>query len=700
MNKSNTIFLMILFLIFACGSALFLTPEVLAQDNPPAGESVSEEELIPEEENTENSEEPSEPDEAPEEESEVQVWSGIDEDQAEILNLIFGEMTNTGQTLSGWFTEGDHTPCSWSGITCENDRITELSFENAGFFTTFPEAVLKLRDLKTLRMNNTLIFGPLPDTLFSDLPMLETLELSGNYFTGEIPGLPAAFEAYPMLSSITISGNLANDSGKDQLLGRPEYADTAIFQADPQIFSGADMNPGLDGNIPSDWDRLPGLYQIDLSGNTLTGSVPDSFAQLPLAALDLSNNGEGLEISAMLYDDLASSGYPGIVLAGLIPPEPTEEPVYEEPTEEPVYEIPTGEPVYEAPTEEPVYEIPTEEPVYEVPTEEPVYELPTEEPAYEAPTEEPVYEVPTEESVYEIPTEEPVYEEPTEEPVYEVPTEEPVYEVPTEEPTAEQRVEDPGFRWIDPPVDLRDRPTEIPAPPQPPEPVFEPTEIPQWYTPTAIPWQQPVYPTQDVQPGPYYPPADPYYPTAAPYYPPADPYYPPYYVPTETPYPYPGSVPYFPTEVSGPVGPGPEPVRDEGASMGFTYMTAEMTGNSIPMTWRNTGMVSYSINYLDSNDTLFPAFAMEWTPASELCNESVCKASVTDIPRELLSGGTFSLQLRAQDPSGRTIISDPIKMQVSLPEPTPTPVPEEHSSGFGSFLRWLFGPIIRLFSGH
>ena len=50
MNKSNTIFLMILFLIFACGSALFLTPEVLAQDNPPAGESVSEEELIPEEE--------------------------------------------------------------------------------------------------------------------------------------------------------------------------------------------------------------------------------------------------------------------------------------------------------------------------------------------------------------------------------------------------------------------------------------------------------------------------------------------------------------------------------------------------------------------------------------------------------------------------------------------------------------------------
>ena len=110
-------------------------------------------------------------------------------------------------------------------------------------------------------------------------------------------------------------------------------------------------------------------------------------------------------------------------------------------------------------------------------------------------------------------------------------------------------------------------------------------------------------------------------------------------------------------------------------------------------------MAQYSINYLDAEGKLYPAFAMEWTSADELCNESVCYASVSEIPEELLQNGTFSLQLRAQDQYGKTIVSDPVTMQVSLPEPTPTPVPEESHSFLGGFFHWLFGPIIRLFGG-
>ena len=121
------------------------------------------------------------------------------------------------------------------------------------------------------------------------------------------------------------------------------------------------------------------------------------------------------------------------------------------------------------------------------------------------------------------------------------------------------------------------------------------------------------------------------------------------------------------------------------------------------MTWRYTGMTQYSINYLDANDQLYPRFAMEWKPASELCNASVCNASVQDIPQELLDGGTFSLQLRAQDGSGRTYLSDPVKMQVSVPQRTPeavpTPEPEPKRSFWGGFFHWLFGPLIRLFGG-
>ena len=89
---------------------------------------------------------------------------------------------------------------------------------------------------------------------------------------------------------------------------------------------------------------------------------------------------------------------------------------------------------------------------------------------------------------------------------------------------------------------------------------------------------------------------------------------------------------------------------------------------------------------------------MEWKPAAELCNASACKASVS-VPQELLEQGSFSLELRARDASGKTYISDPVTMEVSVQAPaaTPTPVPEQPKSLLGGFFEWLFGPIIRLF---
>lgn len=647
MNKKYTFALLVLILIFTCAFDMILSPD---EQTPEEGSDFD----IPIAE-TEEEEEPAFP-----------GWIDIDEDQAEILEKIYTQMTDTGKARSGWFSDGDYAPCSWNGISCEYGRVTGLNFENAGYFPVFPKSILELKDLKELRMSDTLLRGPLPTSLFSDLQKLEKLELSGNFFSGEIPDLPSAFEGYPMLSEIVISDNL-EDGRKSQLLFQPEYADTAASSPDPGSYPGTDLTPGIDGSIPTDWDRLPNLTKIDLSNNTLTGSVPDSFLQLPLSELDLSGNGAGLDISGVLYDHLASMGNPYINLDGLLPPIPTEEPIIEEPTE-----VPTEEPIYWEPTEEPIYQEPTEEPVYWEPTEEFTY-------------------------IDIEPTEERIFQEPTE-----IPTAVQTHKEPTPEPTQ-------GFsdnRWINPP----DEPTLVPPEEHRPEqPTREPqpqvntaTPVPQWYTPTPIPWQQYQYPTQEPyypQPGPNYPQPGPNNPQPGPYYPPSQPNEPPYYVyPTATPYTYTGPIVYnTPTVQNSYVNPGAG--WNESAALGFTYIYTEMTENNIPMTWWNTGMVQYSINYLDANDNLYPAFAMEWTPASLLCNDSTCSTSVTNIPEDLLRGGTFSLQLRAQDPSGHTIISEPVKLQVSIPEPTATPMPEEHHSVFLGFLRWLFSPIIRLFSG-
>ena len=250
------------------------------------------------------------------------VWAGLSEDQVLLLKLLYDEMTQTGKYMSGWFLENNYSPCIWSGITCGDEgNVIGLSFENAGYFTTFPE-----------RLADTLVCGTLPETLFADLPKLEKLELSGNFFTGTIPELPEYFEVYPVLEKITISDN-REDERKSQLLYRPEYTDLVNFTLDPYEYPDIDLTPGLDGNIPDDWNRLALLSEIDLSGNTLTGEVPQSFAQLPLRSLDLRENSGSLTISQDLYNYLLSFGNSDIILDGLtLPavsvqePEPVEEP--------------------------------------------------------------------------------------------------------------------------------------------------------------------------------------------------------------------------------------------------------------------------------------------------------------------------------------------------------------------------------------
>lgn len=598
----------------------------------------------------------------PTEEPQQPTWEGIDEDQLYALMSLYNQMTNTGKTYSGWFYEGDYAPCSWNGISCENGRVTGLSFEKAGYFTTFPESILSFRDLKELHLVDTLVRGTLPETLFADLPKLEKLELKGNYFTGEIPALPNAFEVYPVLSEITLSDNIEDDR-KTQLLYLPEYADIVGFSLDPYAYPETDLTPGVDGSLPEDWNRLPMLAKIDLSGNALTGSVSDSFAQLPLSALDLRDNGVGFNISAELYAYFLSFGNPDINLEGLILPQEEEPVPVEEPTATLEAVLPWDDSQQSQQNEnEPLPEQSRDVPVE--PDQQVILSIPAEVPT-EVPTEVPVVVIPT-----EVPTQVPPTDVPTQVP----PTEVPVI------PTAV--------------------PTQVPPTPQTIIIVVTATPVPQYYTATP----QPYYYSNQQPYQPYY------YPTATPYT-----YQQPYYVyPTATPYTYYNPNWVYPTSTSAYTYSYPQyvqnqsptqvptlaPTQDQGALLGFTYKLEAMSENNIPMTWRYTGMTDYSINYLDANGNIYPGFAMEWTAASELCNASACNASVS-VPDELLKQGKFSLQLRTRDAAGRTYVSEPVEMEVTTAQtaPTPIPEPEQPKSFLAGFFEWLFGPLIRLFKG-
>ncbi len=614
-------------------------------------------------------------------------YEGINSDQLEILQSLYNEMTDAGRAYSGWFT--DYTPCNnWQGISCEGGQVTSLAFEGVGYFTVFPSSILSLHDLKSLAFIDTLMRGPLPDSLFAELPKLVKLELRGNYLTGEIPSLP---DAYSPLQELIISDNRddENDSRKTQLLWLQEYAGVANFQLNEYDYPDIDLEPGLDGNIPENWSALSSLRKIDLSGNQLTGSVPEAFASLySLTELDLSNNGESFIVADWVYDALAAAAqnYPTIILDGIQKPVSVVVPV-----EEPEPVSPDFPPIAEDPSQE----ITSDDPLQKsrVITDGQDQNQP------ETGSSEPQTGTETDGGLRTIPTEPQFIEpEPTQAPPTEIPSPIPTQAPPTEIPTAiPTQVPPTEVLYIAP---TQVPPTEVPsvAPTQVPPTaqtiiiVVTATPVPQWYTATP----------------------QSYYPTRQPYiYPTATPYYPLYYsYPTATPYTYYNPNWVYPTATSAysydynyvPQYQSPTqiptilPTQDQAALLGFTYKLEAMTENNIPMTWRYTGMQEYSIVYLDASGNLYPAFAMEWKPASDVCNSSVCNASVS-VPDELLQQGRFSLQLRVRDAAGKIYQSDPVEMEVSLPQPTPTPVPEQPKSLIGGFLEWLFGPIIRLFGG-
>ncbi len=675
MKNKIAILILTVILVFSCAFDVIYPPDEYSEEvTLDDAEKLVPEEFEPKEEETA---EPVIEFSVPEEPV-IPSWLGIDEDQMTILTAIYESMTGTGKAYSGWFAEGDHEPCTWQGVSCENGRVTGLAFKGVGYFKTFPEAVLELKDLKELRMVDTLMRGPLPDSFFGELQKLEVLELSGNYLTGEIPALPGAFAFYPMLREITISNNLDDDYDKIQMRNGPEYSDIAYYQPEEWEFPGIDLEPGLDGGLPEDWTRLPMLKKIDLSGNRLAGIIPDGYGELPLTELNIRSNDGPFTISKELSDLWLSRG------VSVLADDLRVEGGYEEPTKPP-YETPVSELTYE-----PIQEIPWEEP-----TPIPFFEIPTEEP-----TPVPFFEIPTEEPTavpfFEIPT-----EEPTPVPWQMFPVTEPTDEYPHEfGPGRPIRTLEPFERATDHP---RVRPTSVPTqvPPTPIIIVVTATPVPQWYTATPQTYYPPVYPynppprPQD-PPYPYYQQPG-YYPTATPYtysypvwtYPTATSYTQYYTYPTATSY-----QPYYTYPTATAV-----PAQDPASQFGFTYKLAEMTSDTIPMTWRYTGMSEYSITYLNASGEVYPYYGMIWTPAADLCNSSVCNADVKNIPEELLKGGLFSLQLRARDASGNTYISEPVTMQVSMPEPTPVPTPQPQGSFLGGFFHWLFGPLIRLFGG-
>eukprot|EP00834_Sanchytrium_tribonematis_P007127 NODE_602_length_5512_cov_0.250693.p1 type:complete len:587 gc:universal NODE_602_length_5512_cov_0.250693:1901-141(-) len=174
--------------------------------------------------------------------------------------------------------------------------ITSLQLNN-NRFTTFPILTVTLR---TLTINNNLIFDKLPKTFPSSLTIIEA---SNNMIYGPIASLPLG------LFELSMNFNQLNGS----IVNLPESL----------IYLKLDFNQ-LSGNVPNRWPKSLGsinlshnlldgsianvefdfIYSLDLSWNLFTGNLP-KFNSTYYDSVDLSHNHLSGDIDlgyAMIYN--------------------------------------------------------------------------------------------------------------------------------------------------------------------------------------------------------------------------------------------------------------------------------------------------------------------------------------------------------------------------------------------------------------
>ncbi|CDY34098.1 BnaA09g27240D [Brassica napus] len=195
-----------------------------------------------------------------------------------ILQQVKHSLDDPLSSLASWNPQDD-SPCRWSGVYCGGDftSVTSIDLSGAKLSGPFPSVICHLsRLLQTLDLSQNLLTGELPHTL-ADLPFLTSLDLTGNNFSGDIPASFGRFENLEVLSLVynlldgTIPPFLGNITSLKML--------------------NLSYNPFTPGRIPPELGNLTSLEVLWLTECRLLGEIPDSLGRLTeLVDLDLALN--------------------------------------------------------------------------------------------------------------------------------------------------------------------------------------------------------------------------------------------------------------------------------------------------------------------------------------------------------------------------------------------------------------------------
>ncbi|KAF8403859.1 hypothetical protein HHK36_011965 [Tetracentron sinense] len=184
--------------------------------------------------------------------------SSLNSDGLSLLALKEAISNDPTHILQTW-SESDSTPCNWFGITCLNDRVTEIYLNNRGFNGYIPSELGALVSLRRLSLFHNNFTKPIPSRIFS-FSSLIYLDLSRNSLTGP---LPEQIKTLKTLVHLDLSSNLLNGSLPESLSELPEL--TGTLNLSYNRFSG---------QVPASFGKFPVIVSLDLRHNNLTGKIP------------------------------------------------------------------------------------------------------------------------------------------------------------------------------------------------------------------------------------------------------------------------------------------------------------------------------------------------------------------------------------------------------------------------------------------
>ncbi|ESQ53363.1 hypothetical protein EUTSA_v10024484mg [Eutrema salsugineum] len=197
--------------------------------------------------------------------------TGLNSDGLHLMSFKSSVLVDPLSLLQTW-NHSHQTPCSWSGVSCNNDsKVVTLSLPNSQLLGSIPSDLGSLKTLQSLDLSNNSFNGPLPVSFFNATE-LRFLDLSGNMISGQVP---AAIGDLHNLQTLNLSDNALGGKLPANLV---TLRNLTVVSLENNYFSS---------EIPGGWRAVQFL---DLSSNLINGSLPPDFGGESLRYLNVSFN--------------------------------------------------------------------------------------------------------------------------------------------------------------------------------------------------------------------------------------------------------------------------------------------------------------------------------------------------------------------------------------------------------------------------